>query len=302
MDYDFSGWATRANVKCSDGRTIMKGAFRHNDGQTVPLVWNHQHNDPFNVLGHALLESRDNGVYAYCTLNDTNQGKNARELIQHGDVEALSIFANHLQQKDGNVYHGDIREVSVVLAGANPGAFIDSVIRHADDGSVFEDETEATIYTGHPIELAHSDDSDQTVGDVFNSFTDEQKTVAYALIGQALEDAGVDDDNDYDDEDEGDDDELAHDDLDADIDVGEVFDSFTDTQKTVVYALIGQALEDAGVDDDDEDFYHSDDDPEETVGDVFDTLTEKQKNVVYAIIGQALEDAGIEYDDDDEDD
>ena len=124
MKFDFSGWATRNNLKCSDGRTILKDAFKANDGQTVPLVWNHQHNDSFNVLGHALLENRDDGVYAYCKFNDTEAGKNAKLLVEHGDVSALSIYANQLKQQGGNVHHGEIREVSLVLAGANPGATV----------------------------------------------------------------------------------------------------------------------------------------------------------------------------------
>ena len=149
--FDFSGWATKANLKCSDGRTIMKDAFKHNDGQTVPLVWNHQHNDPNEVLGHALLENRDEGVYAYCTFNDTESGKTAKLLVQHGDVNALSIYANQLKQKMSNVLHGNIREVSLVLAGANPGASIDSIIMHGE-----ESDEEAIIYTGEEITLAHS--------------------------------------------------------------------------------------------------------------------------------------------------
>ena len=141
--YDFSGWATKNNLRCSDGRTILRDAFKHNDGQTVPLVWNHQHNDPLNVLGHALLENRDSGVYAYCTFNDTEAGKNAKMLVEHGDVTALSIYANQLKQKGGNVEHGVIREVSLVLAGANPGAFIDSILRHGEAS-----DEEGVIYTG----------------------------------------------------------------------------------------------------------------------------------------------------------
>lgn len=216
--FDFSGWATKANLKCSDGRTIMKDAFKHNDGQTVPLVWNHQHNDPNEVLGHALLENRDEGVYAYCTFNDTESGKTAKLLVQHGDVNALSIYANQLKQKMSNVLHGNIREVSLVLAGANPGASIDSIIMHGE-----ESDEEAIIYTGEEITLAHSSDAkdsegttkednkmaddikktdgEETVADVFNTLSEKQKTVVYAMIGQALEDAGVTDD-DYDDEDE----------------------------------------------------------------------------------------------------
>ena len=187
--YDFSGWATKNNLRCSDGRTILKDAFKHNDGQTVPLVWNHQHNDPLNVLGHALLENREEGVYAYCKFNDTPAGTNAKMLVQHGDVSALSIYANQLKQQQGNVLHGQIREVSLVLAGANPGAFIDSVIKHGDDS-----ECEAVIYTGE--ELEHSDkevegvkEDQKTIKDVVDSMTEEQKNVMYALIGQAIDEA-----------------------------------------------------------------------------------------------------------------
>ena len=203
MKYDFSGWATKNNLKCSDGRTIMKDAFKHNDGQTVPLVWNHQHNDPLNVLGHALLENRDNGVYAYCTFNDTEAGKNAKMLVEHGDITALSIYANQLKQKGGNVEHGVIREVSLVLAGANPGAFIDSILRHGETS-----DEEGVIYTGEDIELYHADEEiqndkkeedkkvednnkEKTVQDVVDSMTEEQKNVMYALIGQALEENAV---------------------------------------------------------------------------------------------------------------
>ena len=208
--FDFSGWATRNNLKCSDGRTIRKDAFKDNNGQKVPLVWNHQHNEPFNILGHALLENREEGVYAYCTFNDTEAGQNAKQLVEHGDVSALSIYANQLKQHGGDVIHGSIREVSLVLAGANPGAFIDSIICHGE-----ESEEEAIIYTGEDISLSHADNEEmkeekpmedtkkvenktdnKTVKDVFDTLTEEQKTVVYALIGQALESAGVTDEND----------------------------------------------------------------------------------------------------------
>ena len=198
-NYDFGGWATRNNLKCSDGRIILKNAFKHNDGQMVPLVWNHQHNDPNNVLGHALLKNCDEGVYAYCTFNNTESGRNAKLLVEHGDVSALSIYANQLRQQGSNVLHGAIREVSLVLAGANPGAFIDSVISHVE-----ESDEEAIIYTGENISLVHSEkeeggsqkkesksndksEDEETVEDVFNTLTERQKTVVYALIGQALE-------------------------------------------------------------------------------------------------------------------
>ena len=150
--FDFGGWATRNNLKCSDGRTILKDADKDNDGQTVPLVWNHQHNGPDNVLGHALLENRKDGVYAYCTFNDTEQGQISKILVQHGDISALSIFANQIRERASNVLHGAIKEVSLVLAGANPGAFIDTVsLSHGDDA-----DGEAIIYTGEPISLCHS--------------------------------------------------------------------------------------------------------------------------------------------------
>lgn len=212
--FDFSGWATRNNLKCSDGRTIRKDAFKDNNGQKVPLVWNHQHNEPFNILGHALLENREEGVYAYCTFNDTEAGQNAKQLVEHGDVSALSIYANQLKQHGGDVIHGSIREVSLVLAGANPGAFIDSIICHGE-----ESEEEAIIYTGEDISLSHADNEEvkeekpmedtkkvekktdnKTVKDVFDTLTEEQKTVVYALIGQALESAGATDENDENDE------------------------------------------------------------------------------------------------------
>ena len=212
--FDFSGWATRNNLKCSDGRTIRKDAFKDNNGQKVPLVWNHQHNEPFNVLGHALLENREEGVYAYCAFNDTEAGQNAKRLVEHGDVSALSIYANQLKQHGGDVIHGSIREVSLVLAGANPGAFIDSIICHGE-----ESEEEAIIYTGEDISLSHADNEEmkeekpmedtkkvenktdnKTVKDVFDTLSEEQKTVVYALIGQALESAGATDDDENDDE------------------------------------------------------------------------------------------------------
>lgn len=239
MSYDFSGWATRNNIRCSDGRTIMRDAFKAQDGQTVPLVWNHRHNEPENVLGHAKLENRENGVYAYCTFNDTESGRNAKLLVEHGDVNALSIYANQLKQQGGNVLHGAIREVSLVLAGANPGAFIDSVMSHGE-----ESEDEAVIYSGDILELSHAgceepkkkteptetkenkEDSkmadqekntpaegEETVEDVFNTLTDKQKTVVYALIGQALEGKGGEEDmkhNVFDNDEMMDDNTLSH--------------------------------------------------------------------------------------------
>lgn len=221
MDYDFSGWATRNNIECSDGRTIMKDAFKDNDGQKVPLVWNHQHDDPNEVLGHALLENRDEGVYAYCKFNDTESGQTAKSLVLNGDVDKLSIYANKLKSNMKQVVHGCIREVSLVLAGANPGAYIDSVVVHADGA---EDEEEGTIYTDEQISVnvehseekseekeetkmndnseikhAEAETEEKTVQEVFDTLTDEQKEVVYAIIGEAVEEAK----NDAGDEDEG---------------------------------------------------------------------------------------------------
>ena len=207
---DFSGWATRNDLKCADGRIIRKDAFKCNDGQKVPLVWNHQHNDPFNGLGHAVLENRNEGVYAYCSFNNSESGQAAREVVEHGDICALSIFANQLDQSGPNVLHGVIREVSLVHAGANPGAFIESVIKHG-----VECEDEGILYTGEPITLAHSangddkpeekadskkDEDKRTVADVFDTLNEEQKTVVYAIIGQVMDKAGADTNNDSEEE------------------------------------------------------------------------------------------------------
>ena len=222
-DYDFSGWATRSNIKCSDGRTIMNDAFKENNGQKVPLVWNHQHDDPSEVLGHALLENRSDGVYAYCKFNNTESGQNAKALVQNGDVDKLSIYANKLKTVANNVIHGCIREVSLVLAGANPGAYIDSVIVHGEGSEI---EEEGVIYTNENIDvIEHADSSDdkeskkdekeetvkmenkdpekkeeqkkdKTVQEVFDTLNEEQKDAVYAIVGQAVEDAKKDSSDD----------------------------------------------------------------------------------------------------------
>ena len=216
--YDFSGWATRNDLKCSDGRIIRKDAFKHNDGMTVPLVWNHDHTDPYRVIGHALLENRDEGVYAYGSFNDTELGKQAKVYVEHGDITAMSIYANQLQQQGPNVMHGSIREVSLVLAGANPGAYIENVIKHGDE----LDSEEARIYTGLEFELYHAESTakneeekpkkgeepmaeetkkdksketetketskQKTIGEIIDTMTEEQKNAVYALVGQVAED------------------------------------------------------------------------------------------------------------------
>ena len=269
--FDFAGWATKNDILCADGRTIRDGAFKENDGQTVPLVYQHQHNDPKNVLGHALLEYRPGeGMYCFAKCNDTENGQLVKKAVAHGDLTSFSIYANQLTQHGGDVVHGRIREVSVVLAGANDGAVIEyPVLAHS--GEVAYDE--AIIYAAPDgLELTHADnkepekeekesvadekkpeeekkDSEQTVKDVFDTLTEEQKKVVYFMIGQALEDAKGESKNEDEDEDE-----VKH--------------SADEEEKK--------------------------DDGEKTVKDVFDTLTEEQKNVVYFMIGQALEDAKAE--------
>ena len=221
--FDFSGWATKANLKCSDGRTILKDAFKHNDGQTVPLVWNHQHNNPDEVLGHALLENRDEGVYAYCKFNDTESGQTAKLLVEHGDVNQLSIYANQLQQKGNMVLHGAIKEVSLVLAGANPGAFIDSVIKHSK-----ESDEKTNIYTDEDISLYHADEGGEnsddskksddknksdkkSIKEILNTLNEEQKDAVAAVVGMAIEDTKKENEsNKKNDESKGGDESMKH--------------------------------------------------------------------------------------------
>ena len=267
-DFDFGGWATRANLLCSDGRIIRENAFEECDGKKVPLVWNHQHNDPDAVLGYALLENRGGGVYTYGKFNDTDAGQNAKLLVQHGDIDQLSIYANKLKQQGRDVIHGVIREVSLVLAGANSGAVIDSVVMHSDDS--FE---EGYIFSGEPLDVEdslHHADKD-------NSKKGEPE--------MAKEDVKAEETN-------------------SEETVADVFNTLSEKQKKAVYAIIGMALEEKDAEEPDEkEMKHADkEDSEETVEDVFNTLTEKQKKVVYALIGQALEDGADMDEEDDEDD
>ena len=191
--YDFSGYATKVGLKCSDGRTILQDAFQDSDGKTVPLVWQHLHNDPGNILGHAMLENRKDGVYAYCSLNGSPAAQDAKEAVKHGDISALSIYANSLIEKGKNVIHGAIREVSLVIAGANPEAYIDNLAFEHGDGSVVQDESEAIISANDTLELFHAEEvkddkkeDDQTVAEVFETLNDTQKTVVYAMLAEAL--------------------------------------------------------------------------------------------------------------------
>ena len=248
-EFDFCGWASKNNLRCSDGRIIRKDAFKHNDGETVPLVWNHDHTDPYRIIGHARLENRDEGVYAFCKFNETDLGKTARIYVEHGDITQMSIYANQLQQQGDNVIHGSIREVSLVLAGANPGAYIESVVKHSDDDS----DEEAIIFTGEDITLTHADEKDseeettiqaeeeevivhaeedsknettteeakpegeKTIAEIFNTLNEEQKEVVYAMLGEALNE-GAKNNND-----KGDD-NMKH----------NVFDQTTETNENVL--------------------------------------------------------------------
>lgn len=267
-DYDFSGWATRANMKCSDGRTIMKDAFIDDDGAQVPLVWNHQHNDAHNVLGHALLKNMDEGVYAYCKFNDSESGKMGKELVRNGDVNQLSIYANKLKQQGGNVIHGAIREVSLVLAGANPGAYIDSIMCHGDNS----DEA-GIIYTGEDIVLAHSeDDTSEEENTLEHACKTDKKPETTSEGANKKEEVKMTES------------ETKKEEPKKEKTVKDVFDTFTEEQKTVVYALIGQALEDAKKDDmDDEDekeMKHSEGGNDTMYTNVFDRNSEQQVNVL----------------------
>lgn len=279
MKYDFSGWATRNDILCTDGRTIRKDAFKDCDGKTVPLVWNHQHNDPENVLGKALLHNEEEGVRAYCSFNDTQKAQSAKVAVEHGDIDSLSIYANRLKQEGGNVLHGDIKEVSLVYAGANSGAYIDEVIRH---GELQEDEI--IIFPNEELDLTHTELEDAKP---------EPKAIP-EKPAEKKEDKPEEKAEDKNDENDGE-------------TVGDVFNTLTEKQKKVVYALIGQALNEGNGGKDDEAKHADEDkdedpDDDETVGDIFNTLTEKQKNVVYALIGQALESAKEAKHSDEDDD
>lgn len=365
--YDFAGWATRNDVRCSDGRVIMQDAFADQDGKSVPLVWNHNHSSVDNVLGHAMLQNRDEGVYAYCYFNDTPAAKKARELVKHGDITSLSIYANQLKHNGTNVMHGTIREVSMVLAGANPEAFIDSVLTHSDNGSdIFADD--GTIYMGLPLEHSgvksdddQKDPDEDTDGDSDEDAKDENSksddSVTEKKDSSDEDDSEVDDEStesstrkkkkrpvnvsedkssdvadvlgsDSDDESEDKSDEkndkndednamsntMRH--SDDDRTVADVINSMTDKQKAVAFYVITQALApydisfDGFDDDDDEDVpaskqsksmkhaaTNNSSDSDETVGDVLDSLTDEQMNVIKYIIGQVLEDNGITADD-----
>lgn len=275
--YDFAGWATKNNIRCSDGRTIMHGAFSADNGKRVPLVWNHQHDNVRNVLGHADLEERPEGVYAYCSFNNTEHGQDAKDCVKHGDIVALSIYANQLKQNGSNVVHGAIREVSLVLAGANRGAVIDSVLEH---GELSDDSAEIRFVGYDDIEIHHSDLDEQDDDYEDEEFDDYQE-----------------DDEDYEEDDEN----LQHADNgeakkeekeDGGETVADVMNTLTDKQRKAVAIIIEQAIADSKGD---KTMSHADGDAQndaenddETVEDVYNTLNEKQKKVVNFLIGEAL--------------
>ena len=294
MDYDFSGYATRNDLRCADGRVIRHDAFKDNDGGIVPLVWQHVHDNPTNVLGHALLENRDDGVYAYGVFNKTPAGQHAKEAVRNGDVVSMSIYANRLKQYGSDVIHGIIREVSLVLAGANPGAYIENVSFAHADGTYTDAEDEVIIYSGldsvEYVSHADNDDEEDSVansGNVLDELTDEQIDAIDRIIDAALDD--------------------AVDDLDDDPVLDELSDDQIEAVGKLIEVAIQDALEHADMDDDEyydddydddeyDDIQHADDD--ETVEDVFNSLTDKQKDVVYFLIGQAIEENDIEHSDD----
>ena len=269
MKYDFSGYATKNDLQCSDGRIIRQGAFRDCDGKTVPLVWQHRHDGINNVLGHALLEERDDGMYAYCTTNDTPEGKKAKAIVEHGDVDALSIFANRLQQRGSDVVHGVIREVSLVLAGANHGAKIDNLQFAHSDGTIEDLEDEAVIYTGTPISHSIPFATDSSAGK------------------PDLMEIDIDTDTDADSEEE-----ISHEDQDSEKEekpeetVGDVIDGLSDEQKEVVESIVN-AVVNGGK-------------PADNAEEVINGLSEKQQTAVFALIGSIVE-AGEEDSSDEED-
>lgn len=299
-DYDFGGWATRNNIKCSDGRTILKDAFKENDGQKVPLVWNHQHNDVNEVLGHALLENREDGVYAYCKFNNTESGQTAKALVANGDVDKLSIYANKLKTHMNNVMHGCIREVSLVLAGANPGAYIDSVVVHGDGADV---EEEGVIYTDEALELSHSEGEDAGTEDsnAENSTNSEENQNGNSEedVGEGAKESNEDSDKEPEkdikkedsDMNENKEKDLEHNDEGKT--VQEVFDGMTDEQKNAVYAIVGQAVADAtGEGDEDNNEENDDNGGENMKHNVFDNDKNNDEVLQHSeILASAIQDA-----------
>ena len=277
MKYDFSGWATKNDVKCSDGRVIKRDAFKDDDGQTVPLVWNHQHNDPNEILGHALLENRADGVYAYCKFNDTESGRTARSLVLNGDVDKLSIYANRLKSEKNNVVHGCIREVSLVLAGANPGAFIDSVVMHGDNA---DGEEEGVIYTDESISvLEHSDESSEDSEDADEEKEDTKEMEETKEVEKTEEVESTKNESEE---------VVEH--ADSEKTLQEIFDTLNEEQKDMVYALVGQALDDDSSDEAEEE-NKEEGEKEEMKHNVFDKDTESNTLKHSEMLSEVIADA-----------
>ena len=244
--YDFCGWASKNDLLCSDGRTIRRGAFASDDGKKVPMVYQHQHTSIDNVLGHAILENRNEGMYAYCYLNESDTGKMAKELVRHGDICAMSIYANKLKQIGNDVVHGEIKEVSLVLAAANPGAAIESVVLEHSDGST---EEEAIIYSGEDTQykiLSHAESStqtssDKTVNDILNNMSEAKKNVLYYMLAKVSET-----DEEAEDDDVIEDSDIRHADVSGGRTIQDIFDTFTSDEKKVAFFLIGQAIKESG--------------------------------------------------------
>ena len=244
--YDFCGWASKNDLLCSDGRTIRRGAFASDDGKKVPMVYQHQHTSIDNVLGHAILENRNEGMYAYCYLNESDTGKMAKELVRHGDICAMSIYANKLKQIGNDVVHGEIKEVSLVLAAANPGAAIESVVLEHSDGST---EEEAIIYSGEDTQykiLSHAESStqtssDKTVNDILNNMSEAKKNVLYYMLAKVSET-----DEEAEDDDVIEDSDIRHADVSGGRTIQDIFDTFTSDEKKVAFYLIGKAIEESG--------------------------------------------------------
>lgn len=278
MKADFSGWATKHGLKCSDGRTIMDGAFKHQDQMKVPLVWQHQHSDSDNVLGHAILEHRDAGVYAHAFFNKSDKAQNAKIAVEHGDIDSLSIYANKLQEQNKNVLHGDIKEVSLVLSGANPGAIIDNVyLRHGDTVTTIEGE--AIMYFNEGLVLEHSEEESDVeeldVQEVLDSLDDDQQEVVHGLLEAALTHSEDGPDK---------------------AQVQAVFESLNEDQQIVVHAMIEEALAHAKDSAQGGKPMATETAQDKTIKDIFDAMSDEQKNVVYFMIGEAIDTAGGETD------
>ena len=275
VKFDFSGYATKVGLKCSDGRTILKDAFKHMDGKKVPLVWQHLHKEPANILGHSILENRDDGVYAFCIFNDSESAKSAREAVLHGDITALSIYANQLKETAKQVIHGQIREVSLVLTGANPGALIDNLgFAHGEDGYI-PDETEAIIYTGLPLNtesLRHFSEADgqKLLGEELNSLTEDQKARLRERLKYQSDDTQI---------------EVLF----------KIMNLLSENHRNSLYQLMTESVAHGGLEQKDGALAHKKYADDATLQDIFNTLDDTQKTMVYAMVAEAIANQEVEH-------